>query len=255
MTAVSPEMRDVTTPPSGPRKGPRKGGGAGRRAGQGAERGGPQRRCAVTRVQSAPEKLLRFAVAPDGTLLPDLGGRLPGRGIWLIARRDVLEKALAKKLFSRAAKGPVIVPADLAEQVTTGLRQRCLEGLSLARRGGHAVCGQHKVRGLLEKAEAAILLQAHDAAEGGKRRLAALGGGLCEGLLIDESFSAEELGRPFARSSAVHVAVAQSGIAAKLLGDLRRLRSFEETVAPSGGKNNGIGTEGRRGRQDRAASE
>ncbi len=54
---------------------------------------GPLRRCAVTRVQSTPEKLLRFAVAPDGTLMPDLSGRLPGRGIWLMARRDVLEKA------------------------------------------------------------------------------------------------------------------------------------------------------------------
>lgn len=194
-----------------------------------------QRRCAVTRVPGTSDTLLRFAVAPDGRILPDLQERLPGRGIWLVARREVLEKALAKNLFARAAHGPVAAPADLADQVSAGLRQRCLDLLSLARRGGHAVCGQHKVRALLERGEAAILVQAHDAADGGKRRLAALGSGLCDGLLIDESFTAEELGRPFGRGSSVHVAVARSGIAVKLLGALRRLRSFEEPAASSGG--------------------
>ena len=217
--------------------------------------GGPLRRCAVTRVQSAPEKLLRFAVAPDGTLIPDLRGRLPGRGVWLLARREVLEKAKAKNLFTRAAKTQVSVPDDLAEQVATGLRQRCLEGLSLARRGGHAVCGQHKVRALLEKGEAAILLQARDAADGGRRRLSALGRGINKELWLDESFSTEELGQPFARSSAVHVAVAQSGIAAKLLGDLRRLKSFEEPAAGPGGTDKHTGGGARRERGPRPASE
>ncbi len=125
----------------------------------------------------------------------------------------------------------------------------------MARRGGYAVCGQHKVRALLEKGEAAILMQACDAADGGKRRLAALGSGVNEELWLDEGFSTEELGRPFARSSAVHVAVAQSGIAAKLLGDLRRLKSFEEPAAGSGGtgKRTGEGARGRR--RSRPASE
>lgn len=216
---------------------------------------GPLRRCAVTRVQSSPEKLLRFAVAPDGRLMPDLSGRLPGRGIWLLPRRDVLEKATAKKVFSRAANAPVIVPDDLAELVAAGLRLRCLEALSMARRGGYAVCGQYKVRALLEKGEADILMQAQDAADGGKRRLAALGSGVNEKLWVDESFSAEELGQPFARSSAVHVAVAQSGMAAKLLGDLRRLKSFEEPAAVSGGKDRRSREKTHRKRETPPASE
>lgn len=214
-----------------------------------------QRRCAVTRVPGTPDTLLRFAIAPNGHILPDLQERLPGRGIWLVARREVLEKALAKKLFARAANGPVTAPPDLADQVAAGLRQRCLELLSMARRGGHAVCGQHKVRALLERGEAAILMQAHDAADGGRRRLAALGSGLCDGLLIDESFTAEELGRPFGRGSSVHVAVAQSGIAVKLLGALRRLRSFEEPAAPSGGPRKRRNQSGPQPRPQAAGSE
>lgn len=229
MTALSGQPTDRTPPVQAPEERP-----SGRTAGA-RRKETRQRRCAVTRVPGTPDTLLRFAIAPDGRILPDLQERLPGRGIWLVARREVLEKALAKKLFSRAADGPVTAPADLADQVSAGLRQRCLELLSMARRGGHAVCGQHKVRALLERGEAAILVQARDAADGGKRRLAALGNGLCDELLIDESFTAEELGRPFGRGSSVHVAVARSGIAVKLLGALRRLRSFEEPAAPSGG--------------------
>ena len=229
MTALSGQPTDRTPPVTAPEE--RRGG----QAGGTRRKETRQRRCAVTRVPGTSDTLLRFAVAPDGRILPDLQERLPGRGIWLVARREVLEKALAKNLFARAAHGPVAAPADLADQVSAGLRQRCLDLLSLARRGGHAVCGQHKVRALLERGEAAILVQAHDAADGGKRRLAALGSGLCDGLLIDESFTAEELGRPFGRGSSVHVAVARSGIAVKLLGALRRLRSFEEPAASSGG--------------------
>ena len=229
MTALSGQPTDRTPPATAPeeRRGGRKGGAR--------HKDTRQRRCAVTRVPGTSDTLLRFAVAPDGRILPDLQERLPGRGIWLVARREVLEKALTKNLFARAAHGPVSAPADLADHVSAGLRQRVLELLSLARRGGHAVCGQHKVRALLERGEAAILVQARDAADGGKRRLAALGSGLCDELLIDESFTAEELGRPFGRGSSVHVAVARSGIAGKLLGALCRLRSFEEPAAPSGG--------------------
>lgn len=229
MTALSGLPTDSTPPAQAPEE--RHSG----RTGGTRRKDTRQRRCAVTRVPGTPDTLLRFAVAPDGRILPDLQERLPGRGIWLVARREVLEKALAKNLFARAAHGPVSAPADLADQVSAGLRQRVLELLSLARRGGHAVCGQHKVRALLERGEAAILVQARDAADGGKRRLAALGSGLCDKLLIDESFTAEELGRPFGRGSSVHVAVARSGIAGKLLGALRRLRSFEEPAASSGG--------------------
>ena len=53
---------------------------------------------------------------------------------------------------------------------------------------------------------------------------------------------------------AVHVAVAQSGIAAKLLGDLRRLKSFEEPAADSGGTDKRTGEEGRPRRQPSPAS-
>ena len=55
-------------------------------------------RCAI-----AP-RLLRFVVGPDGDVVPDVDERLPGRGLWLTPRRDIVDRAVAKRL-SRAPRG------------------------------------------------------------------------------------------------------------------------------------------------------
>src|SRR5580658_9275644 len=52
---------------------------------------GPLRRCVVTRERLPKEQMFRFVVSPDRALIPDLAGKLPGRGIWLSASRDVIE--------------------------------------------------------------------------------------------------------------------------------------------------------------------
>src|SRR3979411_2733447 len=52
---------------------------------------GPLRRCIVTRERLPKERMIRFVVGPDRQSVPDLTARLPGRGIWLSAARDVIE--------------------------------------------------------------------------------------------------------------------------------------------------------------------
>src|ERR1700759_4655018 len=51
---------------------------------------GPLRRCIITRERMPKERMIRFVVGPDRQIVPDLGAKLPGRGIWLSACRDVL---------------------------------------------------------------------------------------------------------------------------------------------------------------------
>ena len=41
---------------------------------------GPERQCAVTRQSGDADALIRFVLAPDGLIVPDLERRLPGRG-------------------------------------------------------------------------------------------------------------------------------------------------------------------------------
>ena len=59
------------------------------------------RRCIVTRESLPEPRLIRFVLAPDGRVVPDLARKLPGRGLWLSARRDIVDRACAGNLFAK----------------------------------------------------------------------------------------------------------------------------------------------------------
>src|SRR5450432_2648570 len=139
---------------------------------------GPLRRCLVTREVKPKTGLLRFVVGPEQQVVFDPAERLPGRGLWLSAGRDIVETAVAKGLFSKAAGERVSAPADLAAQVERLLGQRCLALMGLARRAGQLRTGFEKVREDLKAGRAALLLAASDGAADGRGKLAALAGDL-----------------------------------------------------------------------------
>src|SRR6185503_15365919 len=90
---------------------------------------GPLRTCIVTGETMAPERMVRFVVGPDGDVVPDLARRLPGRGMWVKAERAIVEQAIAKKAFARAARAAVKAAADLPERIEHLLMSRALEDL------------------------------------------------------------------------------------------------------------------------------
>jgi len=184
------------------------------------------RRCLASGEVRPKRELLRFAIAPDGAVVPDLVERLPGRGLWLSPRRDMIELACARNLFARAAKTAVRVPADLAALTEALLRRRCLDLLGLARRGGQAACGYDAAALWLGGGKAGLLLQAGDAADGGRRKLRA--SARAHDVPVVEIFDAEELGRALGREALVHVALGKSGMTARLNEELARLRAVCE---------------------------
>ena len=86
--------------------------------------------------------MIRFVLGPDRELVPDLAGKLPGRGMWLSAKADVLERAVKRGAFSKAARGNVHLPPDLRARIEDGLRRRIRDLVGMARRSGQAVCGR-----------------------------------------------------------------------------------------------------------------
>jgi predicted RNA-binding protein YlxR (DUF448 family) len=113
------------------------------------EGSGPWRRCLVDGVTKPAETMIRFVVSPDGVVVPDVAGRLPGRGFWLSARRDAVKTACAKKLFAKAARAPGAVAPDLDGEIERLLARRCLDLIGMARRAGQAAVGFEKVKGFL----------------------------------------------------------------------------------------------------------
>lgn len=183
---------------------------------------GPLRRCIASGQRYPKESLLRFVVGPDGMLVPDLDGKLPGRGLWLSSRRDMIHTAVAKRLFAKAARRAVGVPDDLADRVEALLVKRCLNMVALARRAGQAICGFEKVKAELQAGRAQMLLLARDAAPGGKDKTRHLAQGLC----VVELFDQAELGMPFGRDYSVHVVLTPGGLARRLKADTALLAGF-----------------------------
>ena len=176
--------------------------------------------------------MIRFVVAPDGRVVPDLAARLPGRGIWLSARGDVVETARTKGGFARAARGPVTVAPDLLSGLKLALARRIGEQLGLARRAGQAVAGFTKAREWLATDRAALLVQAADGSPDERARLI----GAWPGPVV-APLDGAALGGVFGRDTAVHVAVAAGRLAARIREDAERLdglRTIPPRNTPSG---------------------
>ena len=73
----------------------------------------PERTCIVTRAALPAAGLIRFVLGPDDRVFADLKHKLPGRGVWVTARRDVVQEAVKRRLFARAFKAEVKVPDTL----------------------------------------------------------------------------------------------------------------------------------------------
>jgi predicted RNA-binding protein YlxR (DUF448 family) len=186
-------------------------------------RGAPlTRRCIVSNQCKPVAEMVRFVVGPDNTVVPDITGRLPGRGIWLSADRNSIKTACARSLFNRAARRSVHIDAAVAEQVEGLLARQCIDLLGLARRAGQAVSGYEKTRGWLRNRTAALLLAARDGAVDGREKLRRI----ARDLPIVAVLDASELGIVFDRERAVHVAVAAGGLAEKLERTAKRLSGF-----------------------------
>jgi uncharacterized protein len=166
--------------------------------------------------------LLRFVVGPGGEIVPDVGVRLPGRGLWLTPRRDIVERAVAKRLFARAARRPVAVPAALADRIEALLVVRCVDAIGLARRAGLAVAGFERVSDAVRSGKAGALLAAIDGATGGRRKLQALG----RGLPVVRVLTAAEMGAAFGREHGVNASLGSGPLCRRLLSDAQKLAGF-----------------------------
>jgi ribosomal protein L7Ae-like RNA K-turn-binding protein len=200
---------------------------------------GPLRRCAATRERLPKERMIRFVVGPDRRIAPDFAERLPGRGIWLSARRDVLETGRrdmrsdagvaprsTPKLagfFARAARGPVTVPDDLADLLRRGLERRIAELLGLARRAGEAVAGFDKAREWIKAGRAGLVVQARDGSPDERVRFLAPETAARLGLTVAAPLDAATLGVVFGRERTVHVVVAPGKLAGLIGREAARL--------------------------------
>jgi hypothetical protein len=208
------------------------------------------RRCVVTRVRLPKEQMFRFVVGPDRDLIPDLAGKLPGRGIWLSASRDVIEGAHATRAngtpsggmsagakgrelvraIARAARGPVKVPPDLPGVLETALIRRIGDLLGLARRAGQAIAGFEKARDWMRSHPVGLVLQATDGSEAERARFQSA---VPDAVSVLDPLTGAELGRVMGHETVVHVVLAPGRLASSIAMEAGRLASLRTATDPT----------------------
>ncbi len=159
--------------------------------------------CFVTKETYPRADMLRFVSAPGRIVCFDVARKLPGHGFWLKADGDILNQAITKRLFYKAAKGTVKIPEDLAEQVENALRTRCVHLLALCRKAGLLVFGFEAVKKALAAGTVVAAFEATDASARGQSKV----------FRPDDTFpvytvlSRTELGQVAGMDEVVHVAL------------------------------------------------
>lgn len=199
----------------------------------GPARGGrtPARTCIVTRQVKAPDAMIRFALGPDGAVVPDLRARLPGRGVWVSATRADVALAVRRRLFPRAFKAQAQAAPDLADTVARLLREDLRQAVALANKAGAVVAGFAKVESAIAaEPGVAALLHAAEASADGRRKLAQAlrrrAGSPISTVPVIDDLSEAELDMALGRDHVIHAALVAGPGSNGCLARWRRLRTF-----------------------------
>lgn len=182
----------------------------------------PTRTCIITREVKPKETLIRFVLSPEGKLVPDLAGKLPGRGMYVTCSKLLVAEAIAKRAFSKAAKEQVNIPEGFLATLEGLMARRVADSLSMARKAGQVITGFEKVETACKSGEVEALIHAEDAGEDGVKKLAFYIGPTFNNL--PRALLSEVVGR----ENAVHVAVVHGPAAQFFMTEARRFALFLE---------------------------
>lgn len=195
----------------------------------GDEEGGSERTCIATGVKGPPDAMLRFALAPDGAVVPDIRRKLPGRGVWTSLSAEAVRRAALRGAFARAFRAKANAPADLAGDVDGLLERDALQSLSIANKAGLVVAGAFKVDSAIADGGVAVLIQAADGAvDGLAKRERALRSGPGDGTAVARLnlFSSHQLGLALGKANVIHAALKSGAATSAFLARAERLRRF-----------------------------
>jgi len=206
--------------------------------------GGSERTCIATGAKGPPEAMLRFALAPDGSVVPDIRRKLPGRGVWTSLSAEAVRRASAKGAFGRAFRAKAEARADLADAVDALLERDALQSLAMANKAGLVVAGAFKVDAAIENGAVAALIQAADgAADGAAKREQALRarlGATSDAVTRINLFSSSQLDLALGKANVIHAAIKSGAATSAFLARAERLRRFRASAADADQKT-GVG--------------
>jgi len=189
------------------------------------------------------DQLIRFVLDPEGRVVPDLRRRLPGRGVWVTARKEMVAAAEKKRLFAKGFKTAVTVEPGLAGRVGLLLEDGAVQALSFARKAGEVVTGFTKVETAIAREQLAAIVQANEAADDGRTKIAAAlkrRFGRTDAVPVIRIFRSEQLDLALGRSNVIHAALLAGRASENVIERVAALARFLGEDGPVG-----IGDDGR----------
>lgn len=188
------------------------------------------RTCIVTRQAMDADALLRFVIGPDEVLFADLNRKLPGRGVWVGARKALVEEAAARKLFARSLKRDVTVPEDLADKVEALIENSALAALAMANKAGLVVTGFQKVETAIRSRKVSLVLHATDGAADGIRKLTqAERAARADGEANQQTkqiWTSQQMDLALGRHNVIHAAIMQGGASRSVIRRIELLENY-----------------------------
>jgi len=202
-----------------------------------------ERMCVATRTVKPIDEMIRFVVAPDGSVVPDLKRKLPGRGVWITATREALAEALKRRAIGGAFKRDLRVDAGLVAMTDRLLERSMFDALAMCAKAAQGVVGFTKVEAALAREPVVALLHAAGAAADGVRKLdSALqrrGSDEAARIRLITDLPADQLDLAMARSNVVHAALLAGSASDTFLVRHARLTRFRTGIAPGAGHEHG----------------
>jgi uncharacterized protein len=192
---------------------------------------GRTRLCIATREPRLSCEMIRFVAGPNMEAVPDIALKLPGRGVWITARRALVAQAVRRGALARGLKCNVNVPPDFADALDPLLERWVLDALGMARKARLAVIGFGNVANALAGPRTAgdlvALFCARETGADATARLASARRG--EGqrnVETIEAFTGAQLDLAFGRLNVVHAALLAGRASGIFLARWRILKSF-----------------------------
>lgn len=187
------------------------------------EERGPQRTCLGCRKAFARNDLLRFVLAPQGELLVDYKGRLPGRGAYTCVDRDCIAEAVRRRQFPRTFKREPLPVADdfITLELSRQIQERICGLLGMARKAHQLLSGSSLVLDRLSAgAPLAFILIASDVSDGIGQKV--VGRATNRSVRFYRMFEKEFLGRLLGTGQRSVLALVPGSLAAAIRVELER---------------------------------
>ena len=196
-----------------------------------------ERRCAATGQIYAKQDMIRFVKGPDGNLVPDISEKLPGRGVWVLATSEALNKAIKTGGFKRGLKSDVQIGEDLLAVTAHLLKSKLLALMTMALKARQAYIGFDQVKAAAQSERLSWRIEAKDGSEGGRGKIRALAKAVSRefgerSVPVIGCFDSPELGQAFGREYIVHAAIRSGHMNPAFYKAVSRLAGFCEMIPP-----------------------